>query len=105
MISCITVSMGSNTPLLHRDQVQLRGDHNVMNVLAAFAIGYAAGLPLDAMLSAAKDFQAVAHRLEFVRDLEWFQMVQRLDRHGSRADHGCHLFFYGTHRTAPWRAR
>jgi UDP-N-acetylmuramoylalanine--D-glutamate ligase len=38
-----------------------------MNVLAAFAIGYAAGLPLDAMLSAAQEFQAVAHRLEFVR--------------------------------------
>jgi UDP-N-acetylmuramoylalanine--D-glutamate ligase len=56
-------------PLLRRDQVQLRGDHNVLNVLAAFAIGYAAGLPLDAMLTAVEEFQGVAHRLEFVR--EW----------------------------------
>ena len=40
---------GTEIPLLRRDQIQLRGDHNVMNVLAAFAIGYAAGLPLDAM--------------------------------------------------------
>ena len=39
-----------------------------MNVLAAFAIGYAAGLPLDAMLTAAEEFQGVAHRLEFVRE-------------------------------------
>ena len=60
---------GSNIPLLHRDQIQLRGDHNVLNVLAAFAIGYATGLPLEAMLSAAKDFRGVPHRLEFVR--EW----------------------------------
>ena len=60
---------GLETPLLHRDQVQLRGEHNVMNVLAAFAIGYAAGLPPDAMREAAGDFRAVAHRLEFVR--EW----------------------------------
>ena len=55
-------------PLLRRDQVHLRGDHNVMNVLAGFAIGYAAGLPLDAMLTAAEEFQGVAHRLEFVRE-------------------------------------
>jgi len=56
-------------PLLRRDQIQLRGAHNVMNVLAAFAIGYAAGLPLDAMVSAAAEFRGADHRLEFVR--EW----------------------------------
>jgi UDP-N-acetylmuramoylalanine--D-glutamate ligase len=60
---------GVEIPLLRRDQIQLRGEHNVMNTLAAFAIGYAAGLPLDAMLEAARDFRGVAHRLEFVR--EW----------------------------------
>ena len=53
-------------PLLRRDQVQLRGAHNVMNVLAAFAIGHAAGLPLDAMLTAAEEFRGVPHRLELV---------------------------------------
>jgi UDP-N-acetylmuramoylalanine--D-glutamate ligase len=56
-------------PLLRRDQVQLRGDHNVMNVLAAFAIGHAAKLPIDAMLTAAEEFRGVPHRLEFVREL------------------------------------
>ncbi len=55
-------------PLLRREQIKLRGTHNILNVLAAFAIGQAAGLPLDAMLSAAEEFQAVAHRLEFVRN-------------------------------------
>jgi len=60
---------GEDISLLRRDQIQLRGDHNVMNVLAAFAIGFAAGLPLNAMLKAAEDFRGVAHRLEFVR--EW----------------------------------
>jgi UDP-N-acetylmuramoylalanine--D-glutamate ligase len=56
-------------PLLRREQVDLRGDHNVMNVLAAFAIGHAAGLPIDSMLIATEDFKGVPHRLEFVRDL------------------------------------
>ncbi|HEY5269404.1 MAG TPA: UDP-N-acetylmuramoyl-L-alanine--D-glutamate ligase [Anaerolineales bacterium] len=60
---------GVEIPLLPRDQIQLRGEHNLMNALAAFAIGYAAGLPLDAMLEAAEDFRGVAHRLELVR--EW----------------------------------
>ncbi|MEW6092629.1 MAG: UDP-N-acetylmuramoyl-L-alanine--D-glutamate ligase [Chloroflexota bacterium] len=58
-----------NMPLLRADRLHLRGNHNVLNVLAAFAIGDACGLKLDAMLKAAEEFQGVAHRLEFVR--EW----------------------------------
>ena len=56
-------------PLILREKIQLRGDHNVMNVLAAFAIGHAAGFPLDAMLEAVEDFRGVPHRLELVREL------------------------------------
>jgi len=60
---------GVDIPLLRREQILLRGNHNVMNVLAAFAIGHAAGLPLDAMLAAAEEFRGVPHRLELVREL------------------------------------
>ena len=60
---------GVDMPLLRREQILLRGDHNILNVLAAFAVGDAAGLPLDAMLSSVENFGGVAHRLEFVR--EW----------------------------------
>jgi UDP-N-acetylmuramoylalanine--D-glutamate ligase len=56
-------------PLLRREKIELRGYHNVLNVLAAFAIGHAAGFALDAMLTAAEDFRGVAHRLELVREL------------------------------------
>jgi len=56
-------------PLLLREKIQLRGDHNVQNVLAAFTIGHAAGFPLDVMLEAVEEFRGVAHRLEFVREL------------------------------------
>jgi UDP-N-acetylmuramoylalanine--D-glutamate ligase len=56
-------------PLLLREKIQLRGDHNVLNVLAAFAIGHAAGFRLDAMLEAAEEFRGVPHRLELVREL------------------------------------
>ncbi|MGZ9226604.1 MAG: UDP-N-acetylmuramoyl-L-alanine--D-glutamate ligase [Anaerolineales bacterium] len=56
-------------PLILREKIALRGDHNVLNVLAAFAIGHAAGFTLDAMLEAVEDFRGVPHRLEFVREL------------------------------------
>jgi UDP-N-acetylmuramoylalanine--D-glutamate ligase len=56
-------------PLILREKIALRGDHNILNVLAAFAIGHAADFTLDAMLEAVKDFRGVPHRLEFVREL------------------------------------
>jgi UDP-N-acetylmuramoylalanine--D-glutamate ligase len=56
-------------PLILREKILLRGDHNVLNVLAAFAIGHAAGFPLDAMLDSVEDFRGVPHRLELVREL------------------------------------
>lgn len=56
-------------PLILREKISLRGDHNILNVLAAFAIGHAAGFTLDAMLEAVDDFRGVPHRLEFVREL------------------------------------
>jgi UDP-N-acetylmuramoylalanine--D-glutamate ligase len=52
-----------------REKVQLRGDHNIANVLAAFAIGHAAGFKLDDMLEAVEEFRGVPHRLELVREL------------------------------------
>lgn len=60
---------GVDMPLLRRNQIQLRGEHNLQNVLAAFAIGHAAGLPLDAMLTGAEEFRSVPHRLQLVRQL------------------------------------
>lgn len=56
-------------PLLLREKIQLRGDHNVSNILAAFTIGHAAGFKLDDMLEAVEEFRGVPHRLELVREL------------------------------------
>jgi len=56
-------------PLIMREKINLRGDHNVSNVLAAFIIGHTAGFSLDAMLEAVEEFRGVEHRLELVREL------------------------------------
>lgn len=49
--------------------IQLRGDHNVQNVLAACALTAALGVEPDAMAHAIREFKGVAHRLELVRDV------------------------------------
>ena len=58
-----------NVSIMPREKIHLRGEYNVANVLAAFAIGHAAGFPLEAMVEAVEDFRGVPHRLELAR--EW----------------------------------
>jgi UDP-N-acetylmuramoylalanine--D-glutamate ligase len=50
-----------------RDDIPLRGEHNVMNVLAACAITGAFGVSADVMEASIRDFKPVPHRLEVVR--------------------------------------
>jgi len=57
-------------PLMLREKISVRGEHNVSNVLAAFTIGHTAGFPLDDMLEAVEEFRGVPHRLELVRELK-----------------------------------
>jgi UDP-N-acetylmuramoylalanine--D-glutamate ligase len=49
------------------DHIELRGEHNVMNVLAACTIAHAAGFTPEDMLAGVQGFRGVPHRLEFVR--------------------------------------
>jgi UDP-N-acetylmuramoylalanine--D-glutamate ligase len=49
--------------------IRLRGQHNVENVLAATACALWIGLGIDALRRAIASFRAVAHRIEFVRDV------------------------------------
>jgi UDP-N-acetylmuramoylalanine--D-glutamate ligase len=55
--------------LLRRDEMQLRGLHNVENVLAAMAAGLACGVAPDAMRETIRSFRPVEHRLEFVAEI------------------------------------
>jgi UDP-N-acetylmuramoylalanine--D-glutamate ligase len=57
----------SRVDLFPRDIVQLRGEHNLLNVLAACAIAHAAGVSPEAMRAGVEGFFGVEHRLEFVR--------------------------------------
>jgi UDP-N-acetylmuramoylalanine--D-glutamate ligase len=55
--------------LMMRDEMQLRGLHNVENVLAALAAGLSCGASPDSMRETIKRFKPVEHRLEFVGEI------------------------------------
>jgi UDP-N-acetylmuramoylalanine--D-glutamate ligase len=64
---------GSEAVLARRDQIPLRGEHNVENVLAACAAAYLAGATPAAIASGVKSFRGVEHRLEFAGEVSGVQ--------------------------------
>ncbi len=61
---------GKEKVLALRDEMNLRGVHNVQNVLASLAAGLACGASPDSMRETLRNFKAVEHRLEFVTEIE-----------------------------------
>lgn len=60
--------------LMDSSEVAMLGRHNLENALSALAIGSAAGIPEDAMLTVLKTFQGLPHRCELVsqyRNAKW----------------------------------
>ena len=56
-------------------EVELRGEHNLLNVLASCAIAAAVDISPQAMVAAIRGFQGIEHRLEFVRRIggaDWY---------------------------------
>lgn len=62
------ITFGFDNLLLTRE-LKLLGHHNVSNVMAALALGHAAGLPMEAMLAAAREFRGLPHRCEYLRSV------------------------------------
>jgi len=58
------------TALMPVNELKIRGRHNIENALAALALGDAAGIPMDAMLTALRNFKGLRHRCEFVAQIK-----------------------------------
>ena len=56
-------------PLIAVDQLKIKGRHNLQNALAALALGQATGLALDNMLNTLKEFKGLAHRTQFIAEI------------------------------------
>ncbi|HKW75905.1 MAG TPA: UDP-N-acetylmuramoyl-L-alanine--D-glutamate ligase [Terriglobales bacterium] len=62
-------SSGMDQTVLRRNEIQLKGEHNVENVLAAVAMSMLAGCPREQVRRAVMEFRAVEHRLELVTSI------------------------------------
>lgn len=56
-------------PVCSVDQIQLRGNHNIENVLAACGVCFLAGVKLEDMVQTIHEFSGVEHRIEKVMNL------------------------------------
>ncbi|MBV6497414.1 MAG: UDP-N-acetylmuramoyl-L-alanine--D-glutamate ligase [Acidobacteria bacterium ACB1] len=61
---------GERTVLTTRDEIFLRGLHNVENVLAAFAAAITCGVDIATIRKAVAEFKGVEHRIEFVEEID-----------------------------------
>ena len=57
---------GQEQPVLGRSDIQLKGEHNLENVLAAVSMAMAAGCTPQQVRQSVQEFRAVEHRLELV---------------------------------------
>jgi UDP-N-acetylmuramoylalanine--D-glutamate ligase len=66
----VSIESGIATDVLPVADIPLFGEHNVQNVLAAVAVARAAGVGTPPIAGAVRDFRAVPHRLQPVRDAD-----------------------------------
>mgnify|MGYP003624334834 FL=1 len=55
--------------LMPEAELGIKGRHNTSNALAALALGFAVGLPMDGMLSVLRQFKGLPHRCQTVATL------------------------------------
>lgn len=60
---------GEEIRVLNVQEQQLLGLHNYENIMAAVAMAYCAGVPMDSIRESVKHFQAVEHRIEYVTEI------------------------------------
>ena len=59
---------GEDRVLFDTEELMLIGTHNYENVMAACAMAYSAGVPLETITDVCRKFRPVAHRIEFIAE-------------------------------------
>lgn len=63
------LALGSQA-LMPVSQLPVKGKHYEANALASLALGFAYGLPMEAMLTVLREFKGLPHRCQWVREQE-----------------------------------
>ncbi|MCR4923521.1 MAG: UDP-N-acetylmuramoyl-L-alanine--D-glutamate ligase [Lachnospiraceae bacterium] len=61
---------GKKEKLLHKDELKIIGVHNMENAMAAIAMADAFLVPMENILDSVRSFTAVAHRIEFIKEVD-----------------------------------
>jgi len=63
------VNDNNRTFVCSKEDIFIKGSHNIENVMAAVAISYLAGVEIEVISESIKEFKGVEHRIEFVREI------------------------------------
>lgn len=75
---------GQEIPVVGTEKLQILGQHNYENAMAAIAMAYVAGVPVDHICRSVCAFRAVEHRIEFVEEKN--QVAYYNDSKGTNPD-------------------
>ena len=64
----IICQIGEPVSVCDTDELQILGTHNYENAMAAVAMAYAYGVPMDVIRKTLREFSGVEHRIEFVAE-------------------------------------
>lgn len=70
-----TVLMCRGEPLVAMSELKIAGMHNAANALAALALCESLGLPRDPCIAALREFEGLAHRSQFVADIDGVRYI------------------------------
>jgi UDP-N-acetylmuramoylalanine--D-glutamate ligase len=101
---------GAIETIVPLEQIPLKGEHNVENVLAAVCAARLAGVPADAIGRAIARFKAVEHRLEFVATINGVDYyndskatnVDATEKAVAAFSRGIHLILGGKDKGSPY---
>lgn len=71
-------------PLCRKEEVRIKGEHNLENALAAAMIAFCAGVDTDIIAQTLREFKGVEHRLEYVTTIDGVHFVN--DSKGTNPD-------------------
>lgn len=60
---------GKETKVIDTKDLILLGGHNLENYMAGIAVAYYMGIPMETIVAVLKTFKGVAHRIEFVKEV------------------------------------
>lgn len=81
----VVINIGEGpVPICDPQEIFIKGGHNLENAMAAIAVGYMMGLEPEEIRETLRTFKGVAHRLEYVTEIDGIKFIN--DSKGTNPD-------------------